>query len=131
MGGQGIDMLVPTLLELGTEEQKKKRAEELSVEEFEELAKKNNIGVYNLLEAIKEYSKRLGRTEASIKKIIKKLESMRDQEVKELAEVLENHLNDRISNGRNSVKARPQNKKKGSGSNRSRNRKTVNTKPQS
>ena len=24
MGGQGIDMLVPTLLELGTEEQKKK-----------------------------------------------------------------------------------------------------------
>jgi hypothetical protein len=72
-----------------------------------------------------------GYDEEQMYSIIKKLESMRDQEVKELAEVLENHLNDRISNGRNSVEARPQNKKKGSGSNRSRNRKTINTKPQS
>jgi hypothetical protein len=45
-----------------------------------------------------------GYDEEQMYSIIKKLESMRDQEVKELAEVLENHLNDRISNGRNSVK---------------------------
>jgi hypothetical protein len=71
-----------------------------------------------------------GYDEEQMYSIIKKLESMRDQEVKELAEVLENHFNDRISNGRNPVKARPQNKKKGTSSNRSRNRKTSNTKPQ-
>lgn len=69
-----------------------------------------------------------GYNEEQIYSIIKKLESMRDQDIKELAEILENHFNDRISNRGHLSEARPKNKKKSPNSNRSRVRKTGNTK---
>jgi hypothetical protein len=72
-----------------------------------------------------------GYDEEQMYSIIKKIETMRDTEIKELAEVLEIHFNDRQNNGRNSIEARPQNKKKSTSSNRGRNRKTTNPKPQS
>ena len=71
-----------------------------------------------------------GYDEEQMYSIIKKLESMRSPEIKNLAETLENHFYERDSNnGRHNVTARPENKKKGTSSNRNRNRKTINTKP--
>lgn len=63
--------------------------------------------------------------------IIKKIETMREEEIKDLAKILEMHFNDRNKDGRHLSETRPKDKKKGTVSNRSRNRKTINTKPQS
>jgi hypothetical protein len=65
--------------------------------------------------------------EEAMYSIIKKLETMRSPEVKKLAEILEMHFNERDSNGRDSSKARSQNKKKSTNGNRSRDRKTGNS----
>ena len=63
--------------------------------------------------------------------IIKKLSSMRDDKIKELAKILESHFNERNNSRGHSVKARPKNKTKSPVGNRSRNRKTADTKPKS
>jgi hypothetical protein len=65
--------------------------------------------------------------EETMYSIIKKIESMRSPEIKKLAEILEMHFNERDSNGGDSSKARSQDKKKSTDSNRSRNRKTGNS----
>jgi hypothetical protein len=70
-----------------------------------------------------------GHSEEQMYSIIKKIETMREEEIKELAQTLEMHFNDRNKDGRHSSETRSQNKKKGTVSNRSRNRKTTNTKP--
>lgn len=69
-----------------------------------------------------------GYNEEQMYSIIKKIETMREEEMKELARVLEIHFNDRNKDGRNSGSARPENKKKGTVSNRNRNRKAINSK---
>jgi hypothetical protein len=69
--------------------------------------------------------------EEQVYSIIKKIETMRDNEIKELAKVLEMHLNDRHSNRGDSSETRSQNKKKSTTSNRSRNRKTINSQSKS
>jgi hypothetical protein len=61
--------------------------------------------------------------------IIKKISSMRDDEVKKLAEVLENHFYERDNYRGHSGETRPQNKTKSPVGNRGRNRKAGNTKP--
>jgi hypothetical protein len=60
--------------------------------------------------------------------IIKKISSMRDDEVKKLAEVLENHFYERDNYRGYPVETGPKNKTESTVSNRNRNRKTNNPK---
>jgi hypothetical protein len=54
-----------------------------------------------------------GYNEPLLEKIILTLKRSRDQDIKELAEVLENHFNERHDDGRSSVETRSKNKKNG------------------
>ena len=54
-----------------------------------------------------------GHNEPLLEKIILTLKRSRDQNIKDLAEVLENHFNERHDDGRSSVQIRPKNKKNG------------------
>jgi hypothetical protein len=61
--------------------------------------------------------------------IISKLKKSREQDIKNLAEILENHFYDRDNDRRSTSKTRSENKKTGGRSIRSRNTKIKNTKP--
>jgi hypothetical protein len=54
-----------------------------------------------------------GHDENLMQKIIDTLKRSRDERVKKIAEVLENHFNERHDDGGSSIKVRPQDKKNG------------------
>lgn len=54
-----------------------------------------------------------GHDEELMQKIIDTLSRSRNDRIKEIAEVLENHFNERYDDGRSIVKARSKNKKDG------------------
>lgn len=54
-----------------------------------------------------------GHDEEAMKKIIDILHRSRDEDIKKLAEVLENHFNERHDDGGSSIQVRPKNKKNG------------------
>lgn len=54
-----------------------------------------------------------GYDEPLLEKIILTLKRSRDEDIKELAEVLENHFNERHDDRRSSVQVRPEDKKNG------------------
>jgi hypothetical protein len=54
-----------------------------------------------------------GHDEELMQKIIDTLSRSRNDKIKEIAEVLENHFNERYDDGRSVIKTRPKNKKDG------------------
>lgn len=54
-----------------------------------------------------------GHDEEAMKKIIDTLHRSRDEDIKKLAEVLENHFNERHDDGGSAIETRSKNKKNG------------------